>query len=111
MFECVGSDRFLFHFFDVFFDSAGGEGAKGLLAVIGGGFIFSDMSAFFALLGQDVVRPLYFQIYGIHDAVAIRCSIPGININVLAGQAKRAMVGIAVSFDGISTNVANKILF
>lgn len=51
----------------------------------------------------------YRKVYRFHQAVTGRGSVAGIHVNVLAPEAFRTVIGVAVPLDGDTTMGANEI--
>ena len=57
-------------------------------------------------MGQNVFSRFKFDCDRFHDAPAFRCAVARMYIDVLAEQALRAMVGVAVAMNARSTMFA-----
>ena len=60
-------------------------------------------------MGQDIITVFYGKPYRFHHALTERGSVARVNINVLAPETLRTMVGVAVSTDGGTTMRADEI--
>lgn len=69
------------------------------------------MTTFFAFLGDDVVIDDTFYRYWLHHTAALRRTITGVHIHMLAPQTLRAMIGIACALHLRAAMLAGKIFF
>ena len=60
-------------------------------------------------MGKDIITVLYGKPYRFHHALTERGSVARVNINMLAPEALRTVVGVAVSTDGGTTMRASKV--
>jgi len=52
-----------------------------------------------------------FKAHRLHKCLAERCAVAGIDVDMLAPQTLRAVIGIAITFDEHSAMLAEKILY
>ena len=98
------------HIVDIIVDISGRQSAQCFLAVLVRRFVFPDVTAFFAFLSNNPFAPFDFDCYRAHNTFAIWGSVTRENIvDMLAGQAVRAMVGISRSVNKVAAHIANKI--
>jgi hypothetical protein len=70
-----------------------------------------DISALDAAVDDPIRRRGTLEGQGLHHSLACGCAIARIDIDVLAPEAVRAMVGITVAFDEGAAMLADEILY
>ena len=67
------------------------------------------VAAFLTFVSQDVLPFLNLRVHGLHHSTTPSSPIPGIDVNVLAPETVRAVIGVAVTLNAATALLTHKI--